>query len=402
MANSFVNTKALKLFLAKLIDAAPYIRASKGHFKGDLKGKKPGKSYNLYLTDAGNPSDGLKIDREKDDFSVQEREVTIYIKNKKTVVSLDVLEQVVDLESWNDEVAEPYGVRLGAEIQKDVIGNTFFQASTAFVGTSGWDAMATANAHLRSIRQGAKLVSFMDPMAATGLTVNALNNWNFGPSNKGQDFYGDNSIGKFSGSEYVECTDIPMVKGVTRELTIASAAKSTDQDNVGGIELTLSAGLSSAIKAGEPLYLTGAKACNVVGMPTNAPFVCFVQKDAAANATKIEVGRIELADIGSRNCYLEGAKELSDLADVTLTNVLTNGKTYFAVQTRTEDVLDFTQVELADLEGGKSKNANVGGIGMKWSTLGDFDNMVNESRADVCYGTGIVDNRLVAIAFIEA
>lgn len=401
MANSFVNAKALKLFLAKMVDAAPYIRASKGHFKGDLKGKKPGKSYNLYLTDAGNVTDGLAI-QSGDDASVEEREVTITLQNKKTLVDLNVLESIVDIESFKDEVAEPYGVRLGAEIQKSVIAKTFFQGSTAFVGTNGWDAMATANAHLRSIRQGAKLVSFIDPMAATGLTVNALNNWHFGPSNKGQDFYGDNSLGKFSGSEYVEVTDIPMIAGKTLSLTIASAAASENDNNVGGIKLTLSAATGSAIPAGTPLVLEGAKACNVVGMPTNAQFVCFVQKDATASDTDIEVGRIELKDIGSRNCFIEGASALADLAGKTLTNLLENGKDYYAVQTRTEDVLDFTSVEMADLEGAKTQNASVGGIGIKWTTFGKFDNMTNQARADVCYGTGIVDNRLVSIAYIEA
>lgn len=409
MANSFVNNKQAKLFLAKLIDAAPYLKASKGHFAGSFKGKKLGSNYFLYLNDAGNPTSGLEIQAGEDD-SVQEREVLISLRHKKTLVGLDVLESVVDIEDFKNEIAEPYGVRMGAEIQKDAIAETYFDGATAFVSENGWSAMANANAHLRSIRQGAKLVSFIDPMAAANLTIDTLNNWHFGPSQKGQDFYGENSIGKFSGSEYVELTDTPKVTGATIELTITGAAKSDTVeyaadnktitfDNRNGVKLTVAA-LEAAIPAGTPLVLEGAKAANVVGMPTNSNFVCFVKKAAKVGDTVLEVGRIELADIGSRNCVIEGASALSDLVGKKLNSILTAGKDYFVVQTRTEDVMEWDEVPLDDLVGAETKSANVGGIGLKVTTLGKFDNMKNSTRWDCAYSNGIVDNRLVSIAYI--
>lgn len=401
MSNAFVNSKAIKLFAAKMLDAAPYLKASKGYFSGDFKGKKSGRTYTFYLTDAGNPTDGIKI-QSTDDDSVEQREVAIQLKHKKTLVSLDVLESIVDIASFKDEIAEPYGVRLGAELQKDSIEYTYFQGSTCFVNSNGWKAMAGANAHLRSIRQGAKTVGFMDPTVSANLTVDALNGWMFTASQKGQDFYGDASIGKFHGTEYVEVTDTPMVAGKTLSLTIASAAPSSDVNNVGGIKLTLSGAAGADIPVGTPLKLAGAKACNVVGMPTNADFICFVQKKVESADTSIEVGRIELADIGSRNCFIEGAKELDDLADVVLTNVLENGKNYFAVQTRTEDVMEFEKVPMADLEGAKTESATVGGIELKVTTAGEFDELKNRTRWDIEYANGIVDNRLVSIAFVEA
>lgn len=404
MANSFVNSKQVKLFLAKLIDAAPYIKASKAHFAGQFKGKKAGKNgsnYVLYLNDAGNPTDGINI-TESDDASVKELPVTITMKHKKTLVNLDVLESVVDIEDFKNEVAEPYGVRLGAEVQKDVIENTYFGASTAFVGTNGWDAMSKASGHLRSIRQGAAVTGFIDPMCSGNLTVNALNNWHFGPSQKGQDFYGDASVGKFQNAEYVECTDLPMIEGAGVEEAEIASVSFDGSDNA---TITLTAAIGTALPKGYPLVLEGANACNSVGMKTNAPFVVFLQEAATAAATSIKVGRITTEDVGYRNCFIEGTYNPEDtdalLVGKKLGNILTSGKKYYALQHRINDVLDFETVPMDDLIGAETKSAKVGGLELKVTTLGKFDNLQNQTRWDFHYADAICDNRYVSMAFVE-
>lgn len=399
MANSFVNSKQVKLFLAKLIDAAPYIKASKAHFAGQFKGKKAGKNgsnYVLYLNDAGNPTDGVNI-TENDDASVKELPVTINMKHKKTLVNLDVLESVLDIEDFKNEVAEPYGVRLGAEVQKDVIENTYFGASTGFVGKNGWDAMSKASAHLRSIRQGAAVTGFIDPMCEGNLTVDALNNFHFGPSQKGQDFYGEASVGRFQKTEYVECTDLPMVEAKNvAQATIASVSR----DGSDNATIGLSAEIGKALPKGYPLVLDGAYACNSVGMKTNAPFVVYLSEAVASTATTIKVGRITVEDVGYRNCAIEG-EEITGLTLSDLFGSEAAGKKFYALQHRINDVLDFETVPMNDLIGAETKSAKVGGLEMKVTTLGKFDNMVNQTRWDFHYADAICDNRYVSMAFIE-
>lgn len=404
MANSFVNSKQVKLFLAKLIDAAPYIKASKAHFAGQFKGKKAGKNgsnYVLYLNDAGNPTDGVKI-TEGDDASVKELPVTVTMKHKKTLVGLDVLESVLDIEDFKTEVAEPYGVRLGAEVQKDVIENTYFGASTAFVGTNGWDAMSKASAHLRSIRQGAAVTGFIDPMCEGNLTVDALNNFHFGPSQKGQDFYGEASVGRFQKTEYVECTDLPMIEG--KGVSAAEIA-SVSFDGSDNATITLTAAIGTALPKGYPLVLGGANACNSVGMKTNAPFVVFLAEAATAAATSIKVGRITTEDVGYRNCFIEGTYNPEDpdalLVGKTLSDMLTSGKKYYALQHRINDVLDFETVPMDDLIGAETKSASVGGLTLKVTTLGKFEDMTNQTRWDFHAAWAICDNRYVSMAFVE-
>lgn len=399
MAHQFTHAKWLKVFLADLIDAMPYLKASKSHFASEMKGKKADRDYFFSLNDAGHPEEGLQLDTSngRAKGKVQERQVKIHLTNMHTYVDLNVLESIVDITSFEDEIGQTYALRLGAETQAKSIKKTFFDASAAFVDdNNGWKALSSAGSHMKSIRNGAKVVGFFDPVAEGALTVDAINGFQFGPSEKGKDFYADASVGKFQGAEYVYCNDIPNVTGATRSLTIASVSES---DGVTTITLSEAA---TGLKAGEPLVLTVggkvAKACNAVGMPTNAKFSVVV-REVAQDGLSFTCGRICVENIGSRNCFVEGVTALSGLAGGTLTNLLTNGKEYFVAQVRTTDVMNFDNVPLDDLVNAENSSVSVGGVTLKVTVYGDGDAMQNTTRWDICYGDGIVDNRFVALAY---
>lgn len=402
MANKFVNSKQVKLFLAELLDAAPYLKASKAWFAGQWKGKKAGKNgsnYVLYLNDAGNPTDGMEI-QDGEDASVSELPVPVSLKHKKTLVDLDVLESVVDIEDFKNEVADPYATRLGAEIQADVIAATYFDGCTAFVSKNGWKAMSKCSAHLRSIRQGAKVTGYMDPMASGNLAVDALNGFHFAPSEATSKLYGDNAIGRFGGSDYVEVTDIPRMTGVAVNATISSATF----DTAGNADIVIGAAVGTALPKGYPLVLGSAFACNRVGMKTNAPFVCFLREAATASATTLKVGRITVEDIGARNCFIAGTFDPDDpdglLAGKSLTSILDAGVEYYAIQHRVNDVLEFETVPMDDLDGAENSSATVSGMTLKVTKMGNFKTMTNSTRWDVHYANGVADNRLISIAFM--
>lgn len=395
MAQNFVNSKWAKVYLADVIDSMPYVKASKSYFASQMKGKKVGKTYSFVLRDAGKVTDELEISN-GDLRDIEEREVKVTLKNKKNVVGLDVLESVVDIEDFKTEIADTYGVKLGAEIQKDVIANTLFDAATASVNENGWVAISKAIAFLKGSRVGGKVVGFMAPEAESGLTVDAFNGWHFGPSEKANKMYADAAIGTFHGCDFVYANDIPVIEGKTISLEPSAATQNDD----GTVSLTVSA-LSAAIPAGTPLQVSGAKACNIVGMATSTPFAFVVQKDAAAGATKVVIGRVELSDCGSRNCYIEGADEVADLAGKTFTNMLTNGKSYYVAQARNNDALAFENAPLDDLVGAENSTVELGGIKLKTTVMGNTTSMKNITRWDIAYGAKIVDNRQASLAYFE-
>ena len=114
MPNAFVKSDYLKVFIADLIDAMPYLKASKSHFTAsDIKGKKPGEVYNFGLRDSGSPTSGIAITA-ADRTTVDERKIWLAVRNKKSAVSLNTLESVVDIDQFDQEIGKTYGLNLGA------------------------------------------------------------------------------------------------------------------------------------------------------------------------------------------------------------------------------------------------------------------------------------------------
>lgn len=418
MANQFINSKWAKVYLANLIDAMPYVKASKSYFADQMKGKKCGKTYSFVLRDSGKVTDGLVI-ANGDNKDILEKEVKVTLKNKKNVVGLDVLESVVDIESFDTEVGKPYGTHLGAEVQKDSITNTVFDASSAHIegskvvdasNSSGWAPLSHAIAGIKSRRVGGKVVGFLDPIAESNLTVSALNNWRFTPSQKGEDFYGDGAIGRFQGGEFVYANDMPVVTGHTQPkdyidlefdglevsadgkyfLKVDSSYKVTDAGAVGKV--------GQVIKAGNCFKIDGYKVCNSVGMPTNQDFVFIVQTDTKADDKKVEVQRVDIDEGGARNCFKTNATDVAGEAEF----LLAEGVDYDVAQVRTVDALSFENAPLDDLVGAENTTVEIGGIRLKQTVVGDVNSMKNYTRWDIAYGAKIVDNREASLVYLKA
>lgn len=173
MAHSFTNSKFLKVFLADVIDAMPYLKDSKSHFASEMKGKKAGKSYYFSLNDAGHPQEGLAIDRSGADSGkgeVNEKQVKMTLSNMHSFVDLNVLDSITELVDFETEIGQTYGIRLGAEYQKKAIEKTIWDASVAFVNDSNpWKALSAASSHMKGVRVGSKVVGYLDPVAEGSL-----------------------------------------------------------------------------------------------------------------------------------------------------------------------------------------------------------------------------------------
>lgn len=418
MANQLINSKWAKVYLANLIDAMPYVKASKSYFADQMKGKKCGKTYSFVLRDSGKVTDGLAIanGQNKD---ILEKEVKVTLKNKKNVVSLNVLESVVDIESFDTEIGKTYGTHLGAEVQKDAITNTVFDASSVHIegskvvdasNSSGWAPLSHAIAGIKSRRVGGKVVGFMDPVAESNLTVSALNNWSFTPSAKGEDFYGDGTIGRFQGGEFVYANDMPTVTGHTQNKSYADLELDGLEVSTDGkyylkvkttykIQNTGTAGeVGQVIKAGNCFKINGYKVCNSVGMPTNQDFAFIVQTDTKATDKRVEVQRVDIDEGGARNCFKTGATDVAGKAVF----LLAPGVVYNVAQVRTVDALAFENAPLDDLVGAENTTVEIGGIRLKQTVVGDVSSMENYTRWDIAYGAKIVDNREASLVYLKA
>lgn len=408
MPNAFVKSDYLKVFVADLIDAMPYLKASKSHFTAsDIKGKKPGEVYNFGLRDSGSPTSGIAITA-ADRTTVDERKIWLAVRNKKSAVSLNTLESVVDIDQFDQEIGKTYGLNLGAEVQKDVLGISYFNANVAKVATSnGWSALAAAIAHQRAARTGSQLFGYLSPEAEANLSVHSLNNWHFENSDLVQKFYKEASIGTFHMTNFAYVTDTPVVSvpangfgTVTVSAGADAVAPTTSLSGaVDRTALTVSA-LTVAIPAGTPFTIAGAYACDSLGRPLlRTPFSFVVQEDAAVGATTLYVQKVIVGNTGARNLYHAGWTGVGDIAG-TLVCQLANGVDYEVAQIRTSDTMNWDNIDLDPVVGGENTSETFGGVKIQVAKYGNGDARANTTRWDCAYLAGIVDNRLASLAYI--
>lgn len=408
MPNAFVKSDYLKVFIADLIDAMPYLKASKSHFTAsDIKGKKPGEVYNFGLRDSGSPTSGIAITA-ADRTTVDERKIWLAVRNKKSAVSLNTLESVVDIDQFDQEIGKTYGLNLGAEVQKDVLGISYFNANVAKVATSnGWSALAAAIAHQRAARTGSQLFGYLSPEAEANLSVHSLNNWHFENSDLVQRFYKEASIGTFHMTNFAYVTDTPVVSvpangfgTVTVSAGADAVAPTTSLSGaVDRTALTVSA-LTVAIPAGTPFTIAGAYACDSLGRPLlRTPFSFVVQEDAKVGATKLYVQKVIVGNTGARNLYHASWTGVGDIAG-TLVCQLANGVDYEVAQIRTSDTMNWDNIDLDPVVGGENTSETFGGVKIQVAKYGNGDARANTTRWDCAYLAGIVDNRLASLAYI--
>lgn len=408
MPNAFVKSDYLKVFVADLIDAMPYLKASKSHFTAsDIKGKKPGEVYNFGLRDSGSPTSGIAITA-ADRTTVDERKIWLAVRNKKSAVSLNTLESVVDIDQFDQEIGKTYGLNLGAEVQKDVLGISYFNANVAKVATSnGWSALAAAIAHQRAARTGSQLFGYLSPEAEANLSVHSLNNWHFENSDLVQRFYKEASIGTFHMTNFAYVTDTPVVSvpanGFGKVTVSAGADAVAPTASLSGAvdrtALTVSA-LTVAIPAGTPFTIAGAYACDSLGRPLlRTPFSFVVQEDAAVGATTLYVQKVIVGNTGARNLYHASWTGVGNIAG-TLVCQLANGVDYEVAQIRTSDTMNWDNIDLDPVVGGENTSETFGGVKIQVAKYGNGDARANTTRWDCAYLAGIVDNRLASLAYI--
>lgn len=408
MPNAFVKSDYLKVFVADLIDAMPYLKASKSHFTAsDIKGKKPGEVYNFGLRDSGSPTSGIAITA-ADRTTVDERKIWLAVRNKKSAVSLNTLESVVDIDQFDQEIGKTYGLNLGAEVQKDVLGISYFNANVAKVATSnGWSALAAAIAHQRAARTGSQLFGYLSPEAEANLSVHSLNNWHFENSDLVQKFYKEASIGTFHMTNFAYVTDTPVVSvpangfgTVTVSAGADAVAPTTSLSGaVDRTALTVSA-LTVAIPAGTPFTIAGAYACDSLGRPLlRTPFSFVVQEDAAVGATTLYVQKVIVGNTGARNLYHASWTGVGNIAGK-LVCQLANGVDYEVAQIRTSDTMNWDNIDLDPVVGGENTSETFGGVKIQVAKYGNGDARANTTRWDCAYLAGIVDNRLASLAYI--
>lgn len=390
IGNNVITSRMTQILSMKMAKNAGFLKiGSRDYFSDQINGKmRTGHSYDFVLPDAGNVVEGLVISPR----AIEEKKVTLTIGNMNNSVRADALELVTDIK-WEDEVADQYAGKLVNAIVRKEVEKAMPAVNTCFVG-EGFRPLAKAGAHLQSI-VNEKIVGFIHPQAQAIVTTNGQQ---FQPVGT-PDLYGKGNVGNFQGVNY---TSERFLKPLTIEAGVVNAlsgakAKALDADHLDELGISgVTTAADTVLKAGTPIWVDGAFACDTVGDPTTIPYAFVVKEDVALSATAVtaKVEPVQFKDVGSRSISTSaiGGKKISIPAS----------GTYHAALLRAEGSYDYTPVNTMEfMLSDKTSVGDTDGIKVFANAFTEGTSAINTVRWDAPYMAGQVESRGASLVYLK-
>ena len=392
IGNNVITSKMTQILSLEMAKNAGFLKiGSRDYFSDQINGKmRSGHTYSFVIPDAGNVVEGLVISPR----AIDEKKVELTIGNMNNSVRADALELVTDIK-WEDEVAKTYAGKLVNAIVRKEVEKAMPAVNTCFVG-EGFRPLAKAGAHLQSI-VNEKIVGFINPQAQAIVTTNGQQ---FQPVGT-PDLYGKGDVGTFQGVTYTTerfLKPLTIEQGVVDALS-AAKAENLDEDHLDKLTISAitTAANTPAIKAGTPIWVAGAFACDTVGDVTTVPYAFIVKEDkelTGATTAELKVEPVQFKDVGSRSISTSalGGKKIS---------VPASG-TYHAALLRAEGSYDYTPVNTMEfMLSEKTSVGDTDGIKVYANAFTDGTSAINTVRWDAPYMAGQIEARGASLVYLK-
>lgn len=390
IGNNVITSKMTQILSLEMAKNAGFLKiGSRDYFSDQINGKmRTGHSYTFVIPDAGNVVEGLVISPR----AIDEKKVDLTIGNMNNSVRADALELVTDIK-WEDEVAKTYAGKLVNAIVRKEVEKAMPAVNTCFVG-EGFSPLAKAGAHLQSI-VNEKIVGFINPQAQAIVTTNGQQ---FQPVGT-PDLYGKGDVGTFQGVTYTTerfLKPLTIESGVVNALS-AAKAKALDADHLDELGISgVTTAADTVLKAGTPIWVDGAYACDTVGDVTTVPYAFVVKEDVALSATAVtaKIEPVQFKDVGSRsiNTSALGGKSISIPAS----------GTYHAALLRAEGSYDYTPVNTMEfMLSDKTAVGDTDGIKVFANAFTDGVSAINTVRWDAPYMAGQIEARGASLVYLK-
>ena len=396
-AGKFANNTKVQLVAAAVADELDYIKASVSKMpQSEFKGKKYGKTYQLYIPDVGTVKEGLEASPD----DIVEVPTEIRLNNFNTSCTLDAWNELGDVEAFADEIAKPRGQHLARQMAKSIIENNVFKNMQAVVSNApGFGVLSDASAALHELSVGGEVVSFMHPTVMGKIAASGLAN--FIPGTEAKELYGKNYLGQYAGAEQIQCALLPTVTiNTAPTATISLVAVEDGVSNTIGFE-TVNEITGTNLVPGA-VFTTGGdlKIVDQSGIETEQDVqIIVLSTNAEGNKGTISPIRItvEGKNTGNPNAWMKAG-----VSTLTLTSALEVGATYWVGQVRTKDSMAFDSYKFENLPGSENEDvATVGGVTVKMSTYGDGTNLTKLVRLDTPHAAGIWEPRSCVAVYIK-
>ena len=409
--NGFVNAKHVERIAAVVADNMPYLAKSRsGLSQEQLKGKKFGTTYNLYLSPLATVRKGVCAEPE----TLKEVETPVHTENQHMAFELGAWDKDWNIGDFESEIAVPNGQSLAANIQKDIVESTVFTAAQAVVGDASFATLSDAAAALDEISVTGNIVSFLKPtiqgkISATGLA-------RFLPNDVQSDIYGRNYLGEYAGASQVELKELPEIvtpdsNGMAATITATKDASGNYFEPITEISgAGIVKGLAYTVEAldSDGGSLGNVKIVDRAGLATDQDWVVIAQTKANSGKAKIPMLRIAIQkEDGDGNLYVPkgdsnpNAWVPAGAASFKLTPILDASTKYVIGQVRTENALVFDSYKFNDLPGSENSVKTVGGVTVKMSRFGDGQCLNEMVRIDAPYATALPIARDAVVVYFK-
>ena len=394
--NDFTNNKKVLLVAGAVADELDYIKASVSKMpQSEFKGKKYGKTYNIYIPDVGSVKEGLEASPD----DITEVETEIKLNNFNTSCTIDAWNELGDIESFKDQIAKPRGQHLARQMAKSIVNENVFKDMQAVIADApSFGVLSDASAALNELAVGGEVVSFMHPTVMGRISASGLSNFIQGTEAK--EIYGKNYLGMYAGAEQVQCPLLPTVTikdapTATISLVPVKDGESTTigfetVDTITGTNLVPGAVFTTggALKIVDQSGIATEQDVQIIVLSTNP-------EGTSAKISPIRI-TVEGKNTGNPNAWMKAGVET-----LTLTSALAVG-TYWIGQVRSRACMCFDSFKCENLPGSENEDvATVGGVTVKMSLYGDGTNLTKLVRLDVPHAAGIWDARGAVAVYIK-
>lgn len=389
MANEFSNNAKTKVIAQEIYDNMPYLKKAKSYIPQEqMVGKKYGNTYTVYIPDPGK-SRIAKASDGRNGLSAQVEEIKeivypISLEAGLNDVELDEWEKLGDIESFSDQIAIPRGRSIGQTIEQYAVDKTVFKAAQAVVGTKSLATLAKANGKLKKAGAAGSKVTYIDPVVGHDIAAVAAGQIkNDEIVNK---LYKDAAIGTFAGVPVVEEQFMPTVEAKATDAFTVSVTTGTK-----GFEPIVSGSLTGA--AGIPFKATGLKLVDKNGIQTNEDYVVIPDADGKIPELRVE---FEGMNGGNANAWVPTGTN-----SLTFTSMLTSGKTYDVVQTRTTDAVAMDSYKFGNIPGSEMETAQKEALKVQTYKFGNGETLTTMYRIVAPFAIGLPEARSCVLAYME-
>lgn len=385
MANSFSNTEKVKMIATEVADKCPYLKEATSYMtQGQLEGKKYGRTYKVYIPDPGKVVDGLDADPD----SLVEVEVPVTLENKNTSFEVNAWNKLTDIEDFKKEIVKPKAVLLAQSLDKAAIDKTVFNAAQAVVGSANFATLSEASMALDEAKVAGTKVAFVKPTVAGKIANGGLAN--FIPDDIQRKIYADAYLGQYAGAAVINEANLPVVNATNISAANASVTL-TDVSGKGFEPVTSISG--TGLKDGWAFSANGLKVVGKDGIQTDQDYIIIAKKDGSIPELRITV---DGEAYGNPNAWVA-----SGTSALTLSPILTEGKSYYVGQVRTQKALGVDTYKFDDLPGSENATETVDGISIKMSQYGDGQHMKVLGRLDAPHAFTLPEQREAVTVYFE-